>query len=461
MAVLTPKVFEELKALALAFARNRLPEKDWGPFSDNTLRLEIFTLALADAYFGLRSAARDADAFTAEGLAADSWGALRGVIKKGATPASGANAGRVRGTVASSWTTADLLTDTASGRQYAPTAAGSIPAAGFTEVGIIAQEAGSAGVLTAGATLEWLVTPAGLEDQVAIVADLDDTGTGLDVESLDVFRERYLKAWADPLLSGTPADYRFWSLESEASITTAFVWKGRNGKGTVDVAALKSGSNTARFLSAPEQTTLLAYITDGTRSPAPEQVRVLDTTAQIQNIEVTIEPEIGEENARDWDDSTSPAVLLYTSATRTLQFAAARPVSMKLGQRLVVDGTPGAQLTIQSLSSTDSVILDDDLGYTFTPTEEVYSGGGATKAARDAIVAHVDSLGPRRGTTAALTWISTLDTARIKEAASTATGVLDSVVITPSADVEPDELSFPDDTAVNLIVSDNVIVRYS
>lgn len=465
MPTVERKTFEQVRDLALAFARNRLPAKAWDRYRDNFRRVEVNSLSVADLYYMLAQVAKATSPRTAIGEDLDDWGDLRNVPRKAANQAAGASAGRVRGTAASTWATTDTLTDVATGLQFTPSAGGTVPAAGYTDISLIAVASGSAGALSAGATLEWDSTPSGLEDQVVLVADIADAGTGLDNEDDEVYRERVLAAWGDPLPGGSPSDYIGWITSSAAatavgaSIATGYVWRGRNGKGTVDIAGLKSGQGSSRVLSSGERTSLNNYIDD--LAPGPEGLRVLETTTENVNIEVTIEPEPGVANQRDWDDSVGLTVSSYNSSTRTLTLSAAAPADMKIGHRLVIDGTAGAQLVIQSMPTSTTVVLEDDFGYTLTSTEEIYSGGGATKAARDAILALVNALGPRRGRYAYAPWTSTLTTAAVKEASSVATGVLDTTVILPVSDTEPTELAYPDDAAVNFLIPNQVIVRYA
>lgn len=464
MPTVTTKTHEQVRDLALAFARNRMPDKAWDRYRDNYKRIEVNALSVTDLYYLLSQLAKATSPRTATGQDLDDWGELRGVSRKAANQAAGASAGRVRGTAASNWTVADGLTDTATGLAFLPTAGGSVPAAGYTDISLIAVASGSEGVLEAGAVLEWDSTPAGLEDQVTLVGALDDAGTGLDNEDDEIYRERVLAAWGDPILGGTPADYREWitsaaaTLAIGASVATGYVWRGRNGKATVDVAGLKSGQGSSRLLSAGEQTSLTNYLDP--IAPASDQMRVLDVTAETVDVDITVEPEPGSANARDWDDSGGLTVSSYTSGTRTLVLSADRPAGMKVGHRIVVGSTAGKQLTIKELSSTDAVVLEDDLGYTLTAAEPVYSGGGVIDAARASVLALFNSLGPRRGRYAAGSWSSLLSTEKLKEAASTAEGVLDSAVVTPASDTSPTELAYPNDAQVNLLVPGNLIVRY-
>lgn len=453
--------FDELVAITRAVSMNRLSEYDHSRLSGQSKRINATAGVAAALLANQRSISIASDPFNAQGADAIRWGKLRNVTRKPATVASGTNAGKITGTASSTWATSDLLEDTATNKQYAPASGGTVAADGSAVVSIVAIEAGSGSVLEAGATLTWVSTPAGLDDTVSLVAALDDDGSGLDEEDIETFRLRYLAAWAQQPAGGTPADYKAWALESSSDIVDAFVWRGRNGQGTIDVAALKSGSGATRLLDAGERTALLSYLTDGSRSPTPDQVRVLEVTTEDVNLQILISPESAVAgNAKDWDDSTPPTVSSYNSGTKTLTFAAARPASMAAGHRLVVDGTPGKPLTIASLSSTDAVVLDDDLGYTLTSTEEVYAGGALTEPSRALAQAFVDALGPRRGLYAAILWTSTLFTGRLDEAVQVSDGVLDTTVELPASDTEPTEKAYPDDSAVNLLVPNQIIVRY-
>jgi hypothetical protein len=135
---------------------------------------------------------------------------------------------------------------------------------------------------------------------------------------------------------------------------------------------------------------------------------------------------------------------------------------MAAGDRIVVEGTSGVELTIESLSGTDAVVIVKDRGQTPLALAEVYSGGPLVTPVRDAIVALVDSLGPRVDEYGAARWVSTVYHSHLFESIQTTEGVLNTQIVTPAADVTPTATAYPvDDSQINLITSGNVLVRYA
>ncbi len=456
--------FAELLELLVALGRNRMPDRTWNEFSDNYKRLQVLAGALADTHFTIRVGNKSFSPFDAELEELTVWGSLRNVTRREATAASAANAGVVRGTTGGSFTTSDLLVNPVTGIQYAPTAGGSVGAGATVAMGVIAQSTGSDGLLQVDDVLQWVSTPAGLEDEVRIQVDFDGDTTGFDLEGEDSFRNRVIAAWQQVNKGGAPADFVAWILESNSEIATGYVWKWRNGRGTVDVAGLKAGDGSARLLTAPERTALQTAL--DALTPAPEQVRVLEVMAETAaKVQLAIVPEPDFEFSRDWDDSAGLTVSAYTPATRVLQLSATRPVSIQIGSRIVIDGTTGEPFEVESLGpGADELVLVTDRGETITPAEEVYAGGGLTQSVWQAVKDFINALGPRRGDRAAATgttWVSTADLGRLFEVVQTTTGVLDHTQELPAADIEPTELSFPDDTGVNVLVPGNIIVRYA
>lgn len=447
---------DQLTDLLVAFAKNLLPEDDYSRGSDNWKRLRVIAGAGTDINAMLQAVERDLWPDTAEEGALERHGDLRQLPRKGAIKASGALAGLIRGDVAATWLATDALVHT-NGQRYFPDSGGTIGATGEELVGITAETGGILGNLSAGDVLTWETPLANIEDEVELQVDLDG---GLDQESIGAYRTRVLNRIAEPAMGGNANDWEQWILESSDDIATGYVWPNRNGKGSVDIAALKAGSGSNRLLDGTERAALQAAV-DLLRPVATGTVRVLEVTTEAQDFEVTLVPETGTQYAQDWNDSTPPVVLTWASSTRTLTFDAARPASMAVGHRITVEGTSGVDLVIESLSGTDAVILVDAKGQTPTATSEVYSGGSIVTSVRAAILELFDSLGPRVGEFGTGKWVSTLFHSHIFETVQTTVGVLDSTIVTPASDAEPTSTSYPlDDSQVNLLIPGNVIVRY-
>ncbi len=447
---------DEQTDLLVAAASNLLPDKNWARNSDNWKRLRVTAGGITDLHAHLDAIGRDSTPLTAKGQALVDWGRVVGLEKKGATAASGTAAGKIRGTNGSSWTTADVLVHK-SGLRFKATTGGTLGVSGEALVDVIAIDTGPETRLEKGEFLEWESAPTGLEDEVELVADLDAGGEAEEDEG--AFRVRVLARFAEPVRGGSVGDWEAWAVESADYVATAYVYPNRNGLGSVDVAALKTGSGSARLLSGGEITTLLAAL-DALR-PVTASARVLTVAAQTQSVEVTLVPESDKKWAQDWDDSTPPVVSTWNSTTRTLTFTGARPASMDVGHRIVVAGTSGVELVIESLVSTNAVVLVDAKGQTPVATSNVYSGGPLVSAVREAILDFIDGLGPRVGDFGFGNWESAIRQSRLFETVQVVEGVLDSTLVTPSSTVDATAETFPDDATVNLLIPGNVLVRYA
>lgn len=452
MASDVPNV-EELKSLLLALYGNALPEDDLSRGGDAYKR----QTALAGGIVGLHAhiATVDDDVMVdrCDGERQDRFGTIYKLPRKGGAQASAESAGLVQGTAASSWTTSDALV-APNGERYFPTAGGSLPGSGSSLIGVRSEDGGLSTNLDAGTVLTWESTPAGLEDEVELQVAL--TG-GRDAEKNGAYRARLLNRVGEGAKGGTANDWEQWALAGLDSIATAYVFPDRNGLGSVDVAALKSGTGSARTLDSSERAELLAYL--DTVRPVSAQARVLETTTESQSIEIHLTPKADAQFARDWNDSTPPEISTWTAATKTIQFTADRPSSMQAGHRFVIEGSSGAELEIESLSGTDSIVVADVGSITPTVGQNVYSGGPLITPARDAVLALIDSLGPRVGDFGVGNWESTLQVWALQNAAAVE-GVLKPTPVTPSADVEPTAETYPDDDTINFLVPGNVLVRY-
>lgn len=447
---------DETTELLVAAGQNLLPEDDFSPESDEYKRTRARAGAVADTHAHIQVAVRDALPDTARGKRLEGWGGLVKKPRKGGSPASGEDAGLVRGAAGASWATTDALVHT-SGRRYFPTSSGTLGASGEALAGVIAEEGGSDGKLDEGEVLTWESTPPGLEDEVELQAPLADGGT--DAEGEGPYRNRILDRIAEGARGGTAADWEAWILEAADYIASAYVWPNRNGLGSVDVAALRAGRGSARILTAAERSDLADHV-NARRSVHVGDVRALETLEETVDVEMHIEPARQDRWKRDWNDSTPPEISAWDSATRTITFTAARPDSMAAGHRLIIAGTDGTELEIESLSGTSAVVVVQARGLAPAAGQLVYSGGPLITPVRNALLALIDALGPRHGSYGAGTWRSSLLLSQLTKAALDVEGVHDRAVIAPAADVEPTATAYPFDGQVYFLSPGNVFVRY-
>jgi uncharacterized phage protein gp47/JayE len=452
-------------------------------------KLRVLSAAVTELHDHQASAQDDVMPDSAEGAFATRWGDIIGIERKGATAARKDAALRLRGTATSTADEGETLTHPESGQQFALGEDVTIPVAGFIDVDVVAISTGSATRLEAGEVLVFDATPAGFESEAELQEDIDEDG--FDEEQDGAFKRRYLSAFAEPQAGGNQSDYVRWSLEVDG-ISTAFCYPNRAGIGSVDVVAFHTGNGSSRSLSDDEREELREYLAE----LAPSQIggdggslRVLQTVEDPQDVEILI----ATDDDFDWEGSAT--VLTIDAPNRTIQFSAARPASMKAGDRLVLKAVAsdvdGEVLVIESLSSTDSIILEDWPTEDPAATDIAYPAGPYTAKVRDAIIAHMngeivyaDQEGPLPESVAAEQntstvglnilaegigpanpdrefgpWSGSLVRAVLDKLATYTRGVSNASVTTPAADYDAEDPAFPDDEAIDYISPGNVLVR--
>lgn len=450
---------DEMHGFLVALVKALLPEADVSRESFQFKWLGTLAGGVTDNHSHIDATQTELMPDTSEGEILEQWGALKGVTKKPATPARKANALRINGSVASAVPIDQELTHT-SGLRFKINESNTIPAAGFVDVDVVAIDTGSATRLNKGEILTFVSTPPGLEEAAALVLDLDEDGE--DEEQDPAYRLRVLSRFSKPPLGGAQNDYEQWALEV-TGIASAYVYPLRQGLGSVDLAALHAGSGSARVLSGGEVTELQAYV-DGKRPVAVKSFRVLTVTTTTTDVEILVLTTGASQYAFDWSDTTPLIVSTWTAGSRTLQFTTARPADMKAGDRIVIKpaagGGTGEQFVIESLSSTDSVVLETAPALAPVATDTVYSGGPLTDLIRDEILALIDGLGTanpdlkRYGE-----WEGNLRPEAVSAAAASVKGVKGITVVTPAAVVEASDPGFPNDGTVGLLVPGRVLVR--
>lgn len=438
--------------LLVAAGSNTLPDQDWSRNGDNYKRATINALGVTENHAHIKACFRDAIPDSAGEATAGRWGGIVGVPRNGATAASAPNAGKIRGVAASTWLTTDELVHK-SGLRFRPTDAGALGGSGEALVGIISIDVGSQTRLSAGEILTWdPAAPAGLETTVELVADLNEGG--LDAEELGPYRNRYLNRFAQPRKGGSVNDYVQWI--KERGYPFGYAYPHRNGLGSMDVAALKAGTGSARLLDAGERADLLAFL-ETVRPGGVRGIRVLEVINEDANVTAILEPQDEPQWAPDWTPEVPIGVDSWNAGTRTLTFDVDRPPSMAVGDRLIAAATSGVELEIESLVSTDGVVLVDALGE--TPAGQIYSGGPLIAPVRKAIIALINGLGPRLGRFGK-GWVSAIRISELRKVIQNTPGVFDHTLSAPVANLEATESVYPDDEWVALLVPDSIFVRY-
>jgi len=459
MAFKTPTL-DEQHELLIAHHKRHQPDIDVSEMSDEWLLLRTFAAGVTDNHAHIEATKNDLLPDTAAGETQDRWGAIRGVVKKTATPARKAAAYRVYGTPA---TAVPLIPELvhSSGLRFQTTNTSVVGPGGYVDVGIVAIDVGSATRLNKGEALTMTTPIAGLAEVGDLQKDLDEDGT--DVESESAYRARILSRFSSPPLGGAAEDYVQWALE-EVGIAAAYCYPLRRGVGSVDLAALHAGSGDARILLAPEVAALQAML-DVKRPVSVKAFRVLQVVAEPTNVTYLVVPNGEPQFTFDWDDSTPPvahAITPWDPVTRKLQLAADRPASMLAGGRLTIsDGATGKERVIEALDGADAVILEADAtGDEPTAVSTIYAGGPLVQPVRAAILALIDGLGTANPDSKRYgAWEGNLRLTAIGRVATAVEGVLDGSLSTPVADVEAADPAYPADAEIGLVTPGRILAR--
>lgn len=424
----------------------------------------------------------------------DDWGEVKGVKRKGATPARALVAGRVRGANGTAVTAGTELLQPSSGLRFKIGNSTTVPATEFVDVDITAVDVGEQTRLLANTQLKFLATPPGLESFVVLQKDLDLDGT--DTEQFGPYRRRLLDAFSAESSGGSQSDYVKWALDKESPLplVAAYAYPNRAGFGTVDVVGLKSGRGAERILTGGENAELLAWLK--TKAPAHlagtiGALRVLTVIADPQVIEIVLTPNGESAYAFDWTGGPL-TVTAYNSATREVTFSTDLPATMKAGHRgsfkTVGAFHDGREFRIEALSAVNKLILETAPVVDPVNTDLFYSGGPLVTPVRDALVAHLDGKFVYAGkggvpiaedavdSTVGLevlaegvgsanpagvygTWIGGLLRGVIGGIAIHKAGVRNFSISLPAADYEATDDAFPNDAQIHMVTTSSVLVR--
>lgn len=483
---------DEFHGFVVGFWKSFFPLSNVGSrFSYHWKRLRAYAGGVTDLHAHIDSAQKDVMPDTSRGAFLTRWGNIVKVEKKSATPARGTNALRVFGVVASPIASLEELTHAPTGFTFQTTEAGVIGSGGYVDLDVAAISTGAATRLSSGETLSFVSAPAGIQTNAKLVLDLDQDG--FDEEQDPAYSTRVTDELGKPRMGGHQSDFEKWALQVVGN-ATAYAYPNRAGIGTVDVVAMHAGLGTARALTSPERDATLAYI----RSKAPSQVgastgplRVLETDADPQNIEIAVTPNGDLAYDFDWIDSAAPVVLAYSASPPTVQFAAPVPQSMLAGMRVsfrgVASAQDGRQFTIETISAADTIILRETPTVALLATDVAYSGGPLVDSIRNAIIAHIngeivyadagaplpasvagskvglkilaEGMGPANPGGVYGTWSGSLVRVTLGRIASYPTGARNVAIVTPAADYDAVDPVFPNDSKINFITPNAVLVR--
>lgn len=492
--------FEESTSFLVTLWKALFPTSNVGSrFSYHWKRLRAYAGGVTDLHAHIQSAQNDVMPDTSRGAYLTRWGEITKVGRKAATGARRANALRVTGLAAKQVFVGDELLHEASGHTFEVTKAATVGSGGTVDTDVQATSTGASTRLLAGEYLKFVAPPDGIQAQAQLVLDLNEGGEDIESETAHSVRVNF--ALASDKAGGTQEDFERWAT-AYPGVAYAKAYPNRAGVGTMDVAAFKAGSGSARSLTSAERAALLAYL----QKLSPAQLggfggalRVLTTAADLQDVDIAFLTNGDSAYDFHWNDSTPPTVLAYTPATRLVQFNAARPASMAAGHLVCFKGVgsvqDGAPFTIEQLSGGDSIILKETPATNLAANDLAYSGGPLTAQIRDAIKAHMngeiiyadngkplaasvisskvtlkilaEGIGPSNpaGIAAAYPqgqygkWNGSLLRSELTKIAAYSTGVRNVSIATPVADYSPAETTFPNDSTVNFVAPRLVLVR--
>lgn len=506
----------DMRDFAVALGTALFPELNFG--SRRSYHGKFSTLyagAITELSFHFDSAQRDLHPLTAgEGKPINDWANTVGVVPKGATPARKASAGRVRGNAGATAVSGTQLQHPSSGLMFAianattvtiPGVAGVDPDS-FFDADIVGIDVGSQTRLEAGEELEFVGgAPAGLESRVVLQLALDEDG--FDAEQFGSLRARFLRTFSETPSGGSAPDFATWAEQSLATVRKAYSYPNRAGRGTIDIAAFYAGTGSARSLSTQDRDAVRAYV----QTKAPFHVageggglRVLQTVADPQRVELQIVANGVRAYLFDWADATPPLVDSWNPATRELVFDGPLPASMRAGHRIIpigtvtgsgVDAQDGRQYRIESISGSDSVILETAPPTALAATDLLYSGGPLVDPIRASILEYMnggtvyagrgrtpipessaaptvptgpsvfgldilaEGIGPANPDGLYGSWSGDLLQSTLYQIAMYKAGVRNVTIVSPAADYSPPVDEFPADFQVHYVTPSVVLIR--
>jgi uncharacterized phage protein gp47/JayE len=262
--------FDALRERYLQEVRNQQPLAAVGADSDHFVRASGVAAAIESLHHHVWWLARQLFPDTSDADILDRQASLYGLARKPASVASGSVT--ITGTAGTA-VSAGIVLQAASGQQYEVTQDAAVGGGGTVDVAAWALAAGTAGNLAPAAALSITPPIAGLSAAVVVTMD-----GGEEAETDEALRARVLEIMRNAPAGGNAADYRRWALEV-AGVARAFVYAGRRGLGTVDVAIMApSGLPSAGLIST---------VDDYVQARRPVTADVLVLQPELVTVDVT------------------------------------------------------------------------------------------------------------------------------------------------------------------------------
>lgn len=401
---------------------------------------------------------RDSVPSTATLQGAITWGEALMIPRKGPTQAYGNSALQVRGTAGKTIVHGTELVAQASRTTVRVQGHHVIGADGLALVDVLTDHRGRAANLAAGTALRFATPPSGVQEMAVLVKSLQG---GMDEEPGGSYQERVARRLAEPPQGGNFGDYRRWIEEAlPDALVTGYPLATRSGRGTVDLVGLRMTRGTSRLLTQAERDAVLAYVLP--LKPATDQVRVIEATARIVDIDIALVPVSEPRYQFHFDDRGGLPIAAWDPTAHLLTLADDLPAgvapNMRMSLRMAsggLRGNAGAEHTIAAVVGTRSLALIEhpdfpipaDLG----AGDVAFAGGPLVERARRAVldgytvgcdagaafIPGLDQLGPANPATRFGAWLDRIEPSRLEAAARAQAGVDDARCIDPAATVVP------------------------
>lgn len=287
-----------------------------------------------------------------------------------------------------------------------------LDAGGAGSCSFVAVTTGAAGNLPVGAKLRWQTPPGGLSPLVTLTTALVG---GYEEESDLELLARIIGRLQNPPRGGTAHDWRDWSETAKdtagrlVGIRRAYVYKVRNGAGSVDIVITQDGNGTGRDPGATKQG-LIAAALDKLRIATDSYRVIRPSFAPAFRLLVKVVATYG--NGYDWDDGGSPMTIVSVSGLQIVISGANAPANLVAAinagsypriqvaglsvgplpqMRRVYASAPNTPMAGQTtLSLTEAFEVAPAAG------EVLYAGGGCVETVASAVLAYINGVGPSR-----------------------------------------------------------------
>ena len=448
---------EQIRASIQSIWQSERPDADANIYSDLWLYSRVGAAAVFRLHQTIQRALNAIFPTTSYGTYLDNWMNLFGlsdgsggfgrVLARGCDTAEGCTVTLTIGQAANALQ-GEQLTDSA-GRIYEIGSHGILPI-GANNLDVTGVTKSAATNLAAGVTLTFVSPPAGVNAAATTATELRG---GANLETDSEGRARLLRQLRDPPGSGNVAQWVDVIEDVSPGALKAYVWPKRDtpsgtvtppGYGTTDYCAFAtSNTGSGRYIAAADQA--YEYIGDAVDLYLPvliarnsRQLTVTDDPIDLE-LTVTLADNATNDQKCDWDSEGNKTTVNTSDSATGIITAVAAVTSLTVTNGIAVDdivvinGVPGIVTAIDGADNKVFTVGSWPSSWGVNPNPlggyEILSGGGLignvdyTDAAGDEVArtgilgtlqTYFDSLGPQRGTYAAVSIPDWDDTMRMQ-----------------------------------------------